>query len=342
MGLFRALTFLVFIVCHGAGAEVSAPLFNSSEPITLHFEAPFADLLAKIDRNDSEKTKNQKERGLLRVGKRVIKVSLNFRGNSTLQHCSFPKLAMEWDKSEVKGTPFEGLKKIGLGTHCMTREEFEAKTDWTRVYAEGMQFPYREALVYRWAEVLGLATYHVRPALVTYVDTSLYSPLPTATHMAILLEPGGAFRKRINGSEVEWKSLDDALPRLDQKTMARVILFESLIGNADWSISKKIPWNIEVVSMPSGRWHLIPEDFGLTTAVLGWKPEIIPWERDDYKFFASMPKAVRESAIRHFLAKKKELIAELPMLGIDPVGHKILVETLDIKFAEFARQLSAN
>jgi hypothetical protein len=331
---------LFFYVAFAAHAGVSAPLFQSSSPIKLQFEAPFAQLLSEVDRNDPEGTKKKKALGVLRFGAQSLNVTLNYRGNSTLLHCSFPKLGLEWNKAEAQSTPFEGLTNAALGTHCMTPEEFAAKKDWTRVYAEGLQFPYREAVVYRWAEILGLATYHVRPALITYVDTSIQSPLPASTFPAILIEPSSAFRRRVNGSAVEWKSIEEALPFLEQATLVRVILFEALIGNIDWSLSKnKLPWNLEVLKLPSGRWHLIPEDFSLATVALGWKPETIPWTREDFKYFASAPKTLQDEAVRDFAKNKRKLVEALEILGDDPVGKQIMLETIETKFDEFARTL---
>ncbi len=337
-----------------------APLFVAAEVLSLRLDAPFARLFSKIDPDDLTKSKKETVAGKIVVGRRELSVVIRPRGNSTLRHCTFPKLELEWEKSAAKGTPFEGLKKVDLGTHCMTELELDDARNWTKVYGQGMQFPFREDLAYRWARILGITTYATRRASIAYVDTSVESPRPTVVRSALFVEPASALLKRASSVEIRpvrdrqrpdeaadkpqmrklWEGVE-AAPRLDLDHMARVILFQFLIGNTDWQLKPDLLWNLKVLEMPSSKWLLMPEDFNLSILALGWKAEPIPWTRGDFKYFHAASKQARLAAIVAIEAKRRELLDSIDMLGDDPEGKRAATTLIGAKLEELAKEKAA-
>ncbi len=327
-------------------------LFASDDVIAIRLEAPFSELFARKAGGLFEAKKVWVE-GKLFAGEQEIAVRLRMRGYSSLGIvCSFPKLMLKIDKDASKGTVFEGVDKVDLGTHCLEEKEAKEKQ------FDGLRFPHREALLYQWAKILEVPTYAARPATVTYTDSSRTSPIPSVTRPAFFLEHLSSLKKRANASEIRpvkdslhpfedltakdapklvWKSPEESTT-LNRDQLARVALFESLIGNGDWRMSSTELWNVKVLELPSGEWITIPMDFNFSSITLGYPASETNWLYGAFTFWPAASKETRLRSIEDFEAKKSALLETIEVLkNEDPEGYRIAKESLSSKFETFAK-----
>jgi hypothetical protein len=354
------ITIFFFVVSSGANESSKAlvqpngsQLFASDDIIAIRLEAPFSELFAKKAGGLFEAKKTWVD-GKIYAGDHEIAVRLRMRGYSSLGIlCSFPKLMLKFDKEASKGTVFEGVNKVDLGTHCLDEKEAKEKKKF-----EGLRFPHREALLYQWAKVLEVPTYAARSATVTYTDSSRINPMPSLTRPAFFLEHLSSLKKRAQAIEIRpvndslhpfedltakdapklvWKSPEESTA-LSRDQLARVAFFESLIGNGDWRMSSTELWNVKVLELPSGEWITIPMDFNFSSIALGVPVGETNWAHGAFAFWPAASKEVRLRIIEDFEAKKSALFETVESLKIDdPDGYKKAKESLASKFETFAK-----
>ena len=131
-------------VVHARRLEVeSMPLFSGSDPFALTLAADFKTI------NKDRSVEGKKDYpGVVTVsgpdGKPLtLNVKLRTRGHFRLRasSCSFVPLRVEFSRSEVRGSIFDGQKTLKLVTHCRNDGEYE-------------QYTLRESLVYRLHNIL--------------------------------------------------------------------------------------------------------------------------------------------------------------------------------------------
>lgn len=226
------------------------PLFRSAEPLELRIEADLGAL-----RDDRADENDERPARLVLAdeedGERAFDVELRTRGNFRLQSnvCPFPPLRLDVPRRQMEGTPFEDQDKLKIVTHCRDTP------GWDR-------HALREYLVYRIYNRLTDASFQVRLARVTWVDTGGGEPL---VRWAFLLESEDALAERLGGT---WFPEDD--PPVDPARIAdtdavRLDVFQYLVGNTDYSIYGL--HNVVVLVPPEGRYVPIPYDFDWTGLV---------------------------------------------------------------------------
>jgi hypothetical protein len=182
---------------------------------------------------------------------RRISVKLGTRGHFRLmaRNCDFVPLRVELPRDQTAiGTPFDGQTSLKLGTHCRSDKAYDSYT-------------LREYLTYRLFNMVTPLSFRARLARATYVDAVTGKTI--GTRYAIFIEHENEVARRSGGRVVE-------LPRvlftdLEPRTLTRMMLFEYMIGNTDFSI-----WalhNVRIVQDRTRTLYPVPYDFDLSGLV---------------------------------------------------------------------------
>jgi hypothetical protein len=227
-------------------AADSRPLFKESEPLAFTLTADFK----AINKDRSPESPKRFPAVLSLAGENGaphdIAVKLGTRGHFRLmaRNCDFVPLRLELPKETV-GTAFEGQTSLKLGTHCRGDKAYE-------------NYTLREYLTYRLYNMLTPLSFRARLGRATYVDATTKKTV--ATRYSIFIEHENEVARRFGGRIVE-------LPRivfsdLDAPTLTRMMMFEYMIGNTDFSI-----WalhNVRIVQDRARRLYPVPYDFDLS------------------------------------------------------------------------------
>jgi hypothetical protein len=181
---------------------------------------------------------------------RELSVQLGTRGHFRLmsRNCDFVPLRVEFPRDATAGTAFEGQTSLKLGTHCRGDRSYD-------------NYTLREYLTYRLFNLVTPLSFRARLGRATYVDSTTKKTI--GTRYSIFIEHENEVARRFGGRIVE-------LPRivftdLDAPTLTRMMLFEYMIGNTDFSI-----WalhNVRIVQDPARRLYPVPYDFDLAGLV---------------------------------------------------------------------------
>lgn len=193
------------------------------------------------------------------------KVEVQSRGNLRLEICEFPLLKLDFSKKDLKAggfvAEFDELKMI---THCNSGKKSEASV-------------LKEWLVYKLYNIITEKSLRAQLLHVRYLDAQgkLY-----ADEMAFIIEPAAALARRLGYLKYN-KSLE-AIVNIETETYNKMILFQYMIGNADWRITAM--HNIEVLEDTISKFNLVvPYDFDYAGMVSA--PYAIPNDRAGQKFF---------------------------------------------------------
>ena len=294
-----------------------APVFSTKEKIVFNLKTNFVDLWkhrAPANAEVPEDIKDFNAPGRLSwadsTGSHDLPVLVQLRGNTSQSElqCPFPKMTLTFEKDQAtdervsKGTLFDGLKTIAIGTHCGGKPG--SSTRFHRVW--GGLSPHREALIYKVQEYLSIPGYQVLPTSFSYADSKSgkgpVEPQPSGFAVnqpmpGFFLEDIKTFVKQADGKEIRAAdaSLQDSdklyiftnvadapkdaqaagstIAPIDPKTILRIILFQALVGNYDWKLRISPDdrsnsgglWNIKVVEA-DGKWIVFPYDYDLA----GW------------------------------------------------------------------------
>jgi hypothetical protein len=222
-------------------------LFRDAEPLAFTLTADFKAI--NKDRNP-ESTKRYAAVISAPAGDGTpneLAVQLGTRGHFRLmaRNCDFVPLRVEFPRDRTSGTAFEGQTNIKLGTHCRGDRSYD-------------NYTLREYLTYRLFNMVTPLSFRARLGRATYVDST--SKKTIGPRYSIFIEHENEVARRFGGRIVE-------LPRivfadLDAPTLTRMMLFEYMIGNTDFSI-----WalhNVRIVQDPARRLYPVPYDFDLS------------------------------------------------------------------------------
>ncbi|HMQ46911.1 MAG TPA: hypothetical protein PKA00_05420 [Saprospiraceae bacterium] len=244
-------------------------------------------------------------------------VQVSIRGNYRRRICDFPPLKLDFSKKELEAEgllPFDDLKMV---THCLNSE----------VDADLVM---REFLTYQLYQTLTPESFRTRLIQVTYRDTQSDR---TLTSYAFLIEDTDALAYRINAEEC-----DDCFGMTDSafapKDVARLALFQYMIGNTDWSVFMQR--NVKILKSQDGsKFYTVPYDFDFATLV--GSPYAIPNDNIGQKNFfqriymgVEVPKEDFESCRALFLNQKNSLldiIRKTPL--IDDKAKKDMLQQLE-------------
>ncbi|MEZ5463493.1 hypothetical protein [Dokdonella sp.] len=216
---FAGLLVLVAAVHGRSGDKASskpARVFDAATDMVVTIRAPWRELARKKDETRYPATLAYVDA----AGQtRWLNLTVERRGITRQNVCSFPPLKLRFDKKGIKGTPFRGSASLKLVTHCGSGGRWAP-------------YPVIELLAYRINNLLTDYSFRVRPLAITYVDSRNESA--DGPRFGFLIEDDDDLARR---NDLE--RLDVARPRvaqLDPRGTSRFALFQYMIGNTDWSV----------------------------------------------------------------------------------------------------------
>lgn len=241
--ILSALAISAVLPIPGSAQEAVPPLFASHETLELRIEANF-------DKIHKERKENAKYYpATLRVEgpdgtEQELELKIKTRGIFRLKRniCPDPPLMLNFPKTKLEGTLFEGQNKLKLVTHCRDNDEFEQNT-------------LEEYLIYRTYNLLTDASFRVRLARVTYVD--LRGEDDDVVRYGFVIEDEDALAERLGGKIAKAREAPPGL--LSDEESALVAVFEYMIGNTDFSVV--FFHNIKLVQSAMGAYFPVPYDY---------------------------------------------------------------------------------
>ncbi len=197
-------------------AAAQAPLFSADDELALTLEAPFGRLVSGAARSTDPFP------GTVTLGDASFAIELAPRGftRRTGDYCRFPPLRLNFDRSALEGTLFEGQNRLKLVTHCRPQPSYG-------------QVGVREYLAYRLYNLVTPFSFRVRPAQITYRDNE--GRFEALTRFGFLIEDAGEMARRNIRTELEVAPNSVDVAQLDASSSANLALFQFMIGNLDWS-----------------------------------------------------------------------------------------------------------
>lgn len=295
----------------GSGDDAPAPdPFTIVEPLTFTLAGPLGAL--NDDRADREEMPGRiswSGEG----GSGELAVQLRRRGNKRLEACDVNPVRLNFKRGDTEGTPFHGMDKIKLVTHCQRGGRFDA-------------YVLREYLLYRIYALTTEQSFAVRLARITWrgSDTDRWDD----ERWGFLIEPDEQMVRRAGLELFE----EGRVPRdaLDETAALRVALFMYLIGNTDYSmVAGAVPdeccHNVQPTTDPDGRSVPVPYDFDMTGAVdppYAHPPASLNLRsvRDRlFRGFCAAPERM-QAARQQWLAVREE--ARALVMGFEPLDER--------------------
>ena len=243
-----------------AQAEDSAALFDAREPLAVTFEGP----LGAVAR-DTKADPPYRDFALVWTNDAgtAVRVPLKAkpRGNSRRRQtaCHFPPLRLNFAKNGPVGTPFAGLDKAKLVTHCGRLGDPDP------AYARRVRL---ELLLYRAFNRVSPKSFRVRELTVTYVDTD--HGAKRSVEPAFLIEPDEMLAARLGMKRIDVDAIERQ--QLDGAQAGLVEMFEYMAGNTDFSLTRgpagdRCCHNVVLLAAGSEAVTPVPYDFDSTGVV---------------------------------------------------------------------------
>ncbi|MEJ2255781.1 MAG: hypothetical protein P8X98_02055 [Woeseiaceae bacterium] len=291
---------LVAGVVEAAGRK---PLFREHEPLTAVLTAPISQAYAQRHSDvrlyfPGQWTYLDEEGETQRLD-----VSIRIRGNFRREYCELPPLRLNFKKSQVEGTPFEGQDKLKLVAPCQHG-------------LESQQALLLEYMAYRIYEILTEYSFGVRLVRLSYVDSD--EKLKSWTDFVFILESEKDIGKRLGLDRA--RVARNRFEELDQPTTALLELFQLLISNHDYSVLEGPEGAycchntvIYTREAAADRRIPIPFDFdmsGLVNAEYAAPPAHLPIRQVRSRYYRGLcqPPEVMEEAIEHMLSRKVQIL----------------------------------
>lgn len=210
---------------------LNLPLFKNEDLLKIELKTDLALLINDI----AEKRKYHK--GELKVfsknGKTdVMEVKVKTRGNfrRRKQNCNFPPLRFKIPVKEAVGTEFEGQSKLKYVSHCQS-------------FVDGYeQHTIEEYLIYKMYNLISNHSYRVRLSQVSFIDVNSSD---TLTRFGFFLEDKEDVAVRNGKHILNFKNMKQY--EILRENMVMLSLFQLMIGNADWDVSRL--HNIDIMSV---------------------------------------------------------------------------------------------
>lgn len=248
----------------------------------------------------------------------LFDIKVRARGISRRIHnfCSFPPIKLNFKKKAVTGTVFEGQDKLKLVAYCKDFDINEA-------------YVLKEYLVYKLYNYLTPYSFKVRLAQITYKD--IQEKDKEVTRYGFLIEDNDIMAKRNKGkiSEVNMSHQD----RCERNTLDLFTIFQYMIGNTDWSISKQ--HNVKLIALENGTIIPVPYDFdycGLVDAKYAVPSEELGLGDVRERLFRGYCRisGTYEKKVEIFNAHKEEMYDEIYGLDLlDEKYKKTIIKYLD-------------
>lgn len=256
------IVFLLFISTCTVYSQKPKKLFRSDSILELTITLPLKEVI------NNREERNEHESILSFTGadgtefNHNIKVKLRGKTRALNQICSFPPLQLRFNKKETSNSIFKGQKKMKLVTHCQN----------DRNYEELIQ---REYLVYKMYQIISPYSFNVRLCRIKYIDEK--KPKQEKIHYGFLIESISDVAKRNDLTVFKAKIRNQE--NLNKENLDKLIFFELLIGNLDWSISERhnmkliigengalpiaVPYDFDYSGMVNTPYAIPPEEFNI-------------------------------------------------------------------------------
>ncbi len=240
----RIYTFLfLFFSTFFMQGQKPKKLFRSDSVLEITLRLPLKDIIGdKKERNEyNSQLFYTAEDGLMHTHNVKIKVRGNTR--TLKQICSFPPLLLNFTKKDTQNSIFKGQDKVKLVAHCRSDNMSQ-------------EYVQKEYVVYKMYEVISPYSFKARLCRITYIDQN--NPNQKNTYDGFLIESTKQLAKR-NDMKVFKDSLRNQ-EVLNRDNLDKLVFFEFLIGNLDWSIAKR--HNMKLIIGDKGQLPLaVPYDF---------------------------------------------------------------------------------
>jgi hypothetical protein len=302
-----AFAFASITLCGAATAADAPSLFGDTGPIAISLEAP----LSRIAQDDAEDPAYLSGVVVWKdaTGTEVrVPIKVKARGKSRRKDaaCQFPPLRLNFPKDIAPGTPFSGLDKVKLVTHCGRLGEKRA------AYATRVEL---ELLLYRVFGRISPSSLRVQPLDITYVDTDRDGK--RNAHAAFLIEPEEWLAKRRGARLADVASIERE--QLEPVQANLVEVFQFLAGNTDFSLirgpkGETCCHNIVLLAASDGAILPVPYDFdatGIVAAPYAKPVEALGIERVQQRLYRGYcrPEAVLAATLEKFRAARSDIYA---------------------------------
>ena len=217
--VLRAAVLSLTLAAASAAAGEAVPLFADDGLLPVRIEAPLSTLIR--ERSDTEYLVGHLYYTDGSGAEQALDLELRARGRyrRKADTCTFPPVRLNFRKGQVEGTPFAGVDKLKLVSHCRNSSHYE-------------QNVLEEYLAYRILNTLTDASFRVRLLHVDWVDDERGGD--TETHYAFLIEDDDLLEERLGITRLEVRSV--SYEALEPQQAALVSVFQYLIGNTDFSM----------------------------------------------------------------------------------------------------------
>ena len=296
--------------------------FESEEIVSFRLEAPITTL--KKQRGETEWLDGKVLVKNADGSELSLSVKIEARGNFRRRRstCNFPPYWLNFKKSEVVGTVFDGLDKVKVVAHCNEgRRSFEP-------------YMFTEYLAYKTYNILTDHSFQVRATRIEYFDTD--DKGDWGTYGAFFIEHNDSFEARLNAKQVKDKFVRPS--RYNHRELCIAEMFQYFAGNTDHSFFGGTGFdecchNGKVFAIGDATEGLtpVPYDFdmsGLINAPYAEPNPNFPIESVRQRLYRGIgvDHKVLEETIKLYLRKKKDIYAlwENTDLIDDPYRAKAL------------------
>ncbi len=279
----------------------ASPLFDDNSMLAIELHGPRQDLIKERKREKEWPYKLSTEAS-------THKVQLRARGNSRLRVCTLPPLRIEFDGVDNRQTVFAGLEKLKLVMPCRRGDAAQVNV-------------FQEYLAYRIFNLVTDHSYRVRLLQTTFVESKDDKDSENEVSFGFAIEPRQALADRVDGDAVNVPGV--SLASLNRQHMARVYIFQYLIGNTDWSLvtaegDEVCCHNGEILDINQDRFY-IPYDFdlsGLVNASYAYPAPSLRIRKVTQRLYRGfcMPREELQTALAAIKRKKSAIFLELKNL----------------------------
>ena len=214
-----------------------ADLFAEDAPLQFDLHADYVNLLDDVsDKRTYHDAKFTVKNSSCAFDKMPIK--LRTRGHFRLrkQTCNFPPLRFKFENDDAKGTIFHGQKKLKYVSHCQnSQKHYEQHT-------------LEEYLIYKMYNVFTDYSYQVRLAKASFIDVNGED---TINRYGFFIEDKSHLADRLGRHALKFRNIKQY--QVLRSNMLILSLFQCMIGNCDWDISRL--HNVDLLSVDE---HSLP------------------------------------------------------------------------------------
>jgi hypothetical protein len=242
-----SIFFAIIIIVSKASAQETGQLFGTENPLPIALTFSIREVAkTKKDSVYLPHLMYYKTQGGM---KDSIKLSLKSRGNYRLQECYFPPLWIKFDKKAIKGTLFQGNKKLKLVLPC-------------KQGTINNSLIIKEYLCYKLYEVI--SPYAFKARLVNIDFTEIRNKRSRHYDLkGILVEDLETTARRLNGKARE--DLKLSYMSMQDTGALRFSLFQFMISNTDLSMAYQ--HNTKLLQTNNGSYVSVPYDFDMSGLV---------------------------------------------------------------------------